>query len=249
MDILKKTKKKQISQYLHFRCGMTRLNYSLKSLVKIFKLQKEILKTEMDHDEVDFDKHKDIKDEWLPYIKNDVLSTAFSYAKCCKAIEEITGFSMKDCLSALGLEWKYFNGMRDKKDEPIDTYNDKYRRWFIQQSIKGGRVCAFNHHFKNKICDDVLKISSEGLIVKGNVWDNIEAYMKYKNNLLKIIKEECESKFRYYRDTDEEETNNYINKNIGEFSIHKLSQELTVTDLLWDFDAVSLFPSAMSDPK
>ena len=43
--------------------------------------------------------------------------------------------------------------------------------------------------------------------------------------------------------------NNYINKNLGEFPIHKLLQELSSYDLLWVFDAVSLYPSAMSDPK
>ena len=43
--------------------------------------------------------------------------------------------------------------------------------------------------------------------------------------------------------------NNYINKKIGEFPIHKLLQELNLNDLLWDFDAVSLYPSALSDPK
>ena len=44
---------KQIPQYVHFRCGMTYLNFSFKKLGKIFKLQKELLKTEMNHDEVD----------------------------------------------------------------------------------------------------------------------------------------------------------------------------------------------------
>ena len=43
---------KQIPQYLHFRCGMTHLNYSFNKLGKTFKLQKELLKTEMDLDEV-----------------------------------------------------------------------------------------------------------------------------------------------------------------------------------------------------
>ena len=57
--------KKQIPQYLHFRCGMTHLNYSLKKLGKTFKLQKEILKTEMNHDEVYSDTWKDKKHEWL----------------------------------------------------------------------------------------------------------------------------------------------------------------------------------------
>ena len=49
---------KQLPQYLHFRCGMTHLNYSLKELGKTFKLQKELLKTEMNHDEVDGNNYK-----------------------------------------------------------------------------------------------------------------------------------------------------------------------------------------------
>ena len=99
-------KKKQILQYLHFRCGMTHLNYSLQKLGKTLKLQKELLKTEMNQDEVDGNIYKDKQSEWLPYVKQDVLRTAFSYARCSKTTEDITGFSMKDCLSLLGLEWK-----------------------------------------------------------------------------------------------------------------------------------------------
>ena len=66
---------KQIPQYLHFRCGMIHLSYSSKKLGKTFKLPKELLKTEMSHDEIDENNWKDKKDEWLPYIKNDVLCT------------------------------------------------------------------------------------------------------------------------------------------------------------------------------
>ena len=76
--------KKQIPQYLHFGCGMTRLIYSLKKLCKTFKLQKEFLKTELDHDEVDSDNNKDKIDEWLHYVKNDVRCTAFSYGDIVK---------------------------------------------------------------------------------------------------------------------------------------------------------------------
>ena len=43
--------------------------------------------------------------------------------------------------------------------------------------------------------------------------------------------------------------NNYINEKLGEFPIHKLLEELSLNDLLWDFDADSLYPSAMSDPE
>ena len=174
---------------------MTYVNYSLLKLGKTFKLPRELLRTEINHDDIDENIWKDKKDEWLHYVKNDVLCTADSYARYKKCMEEITGFSMKDCLSAQGLGWKYFNSMHDENDEPIYTYNDKYMRWFVRESIKGGSVCAFHQYYRSKICDDVLKILSEELSVKGNVYVIVEAYMKDKNHHLKIIKEEYESKF------------------------------------------------------
>ena len=127
------------------------------------------------------------KDEWLPYVKNDVLCTAFSYARYCREMEEVTGFSMKDCLSAPGIGWKNFISKRDEIDEPIYTYIDKCMRWFIRQPLKGGFVCSFNQYYRSKNCDAVLKTFSEELNVKVNVYDIIEAYMKYKNHHLKNI--------------------------------------------------------------
>ena len=203
----------------------------------------------MNHDEIACNNYKDKKSEWFDYVKNDVLCTAFSYACYCKAMQEIIGFSMKDCLSAPGLGWKNSNSMRDENDEPIYTYNDEYMRWFVRQSIKGGRVCAFNQYYKSKIYDEALRIISEELKFEGTVYDQIEAYLKYKKHHEEFIKKEHENKFDEYRDLDEEEKNNYINKKIGEFPIHKLIQELSLNDLFWDFDVVSLYPSAISEEK
>ena len=112
--------------------------------------------------------------ECLPYVKNDVLSTAFSYARYIKPMEEISGFSMKDCLSLPGLGLKYFNSLRTEEDEPIFTYNDKFMRHLVRQAAYGGRVCAFNQYYKSKSCDDILKYISQELNVKGNVYDIIE---------------------------------------------------------------------------
>ena len=96
-------------------------------------------------------------------------------------MEEITAFSMKNCLSAPGLGWKYFNIMRDENDEPIYTYNHKYMRHFVRQSIKGRQVSAFNQYYKSKVCVDILKILSRDINVEGNVYDTIDAYMKKKS--------------------------------------------------------------------
>ena len=73
----------------------------------------------MNHDDVYSDTWKDKKSEWLDYVKNDVLCTVFPYARYSKAMEEITGFSMKDCSSLPGLGWKLFNLLRTKEGEPI----------------------------------------------------------------------------------------------------------------------------------
>ena len=122
MDILRKIKNKFLKS--SFWKWYDSFKLFIKKLGKTFKLQKE-LKTEMNHDEVDGNNYKDKINEWLPYVKNDVLCTAFSYARYIKAMEEITGFSMKDCLSLPGLGLKYFISLRTEEDEPIYTYNDK----------------------------------------------------------------------------------------------------------------------------
>ena len=240
---------KQIPQYLHFRCGMTHLNYSLKKLGKTFKLPKELLKTEMNHDEIDANNYKDEKDIWLPYVKNDVLCTGYCYARYSKAMGEITGFSMKDFLSLPGLGWKYFNSLRTEEDEPMYTYNDKNMRWFVRQSIKGGRVCAFNQYYKSKHCDDILKIINKELAVKGTVYDTIEAYMEYKNKHFKIFEKEYEDHFEDYRLENEEEKQKYINEKLSNLRLHKIIKRIELIHLLWDFDGVSLYPSAMWDEK
>ena len=239
----------QIPRYLHFRCGMTHLNYSLRKLGKTFKLPKELLKTEMNHDEIDENNWRDKKDEWLPYVKNDVLCTAYSYARYIKALEEITGFSMKDYLSLLGLGWKYFNSLRTEEDEPIYTYNDKYMRWFVRHSIKGGRVCAFNQYYESKHFDDIKKIISKELAVKRNTYEIFEDYLKYKNKHFKIFEKEYEDQIDEYRDENVDEKEKYINQKLSELRLHKIIKQIELVHLLWDFDAVSLYPNAMWDEK
>ena len=166
-----------------------------------------------------------------------------------KVMEEITGFPMKDCLSLPALGWKNFNSLRTEEDEPIYTYNDKYMRWFVRQTIKGGRVCAFNQYYKSKHCDDILKIINKELAVKGTLYDTIKAYMEYKNKHFKIFEKKYEAQFDDYRDEDIEEKEKYINEKLSNLRLHEMIKRIELIHLLWDFDAVSLYPSAMWDEK
>ena len=201
----------------------------------------------MNHDGIYENNWRDKKDEWLPYVKNDVLCTAYSYARYCGSMVELTGFSMKDSLSLPGLGFKYFNSLRIDQDEPIYTYNDKYMRWFVRQAFYGGRVCAFNQYYKSIICDDILNIISKELNVEGSTYEKIEAYMNYKNEHLEIFEKEYESQFDEYRNEKIEEKENFINGKLSNLPIHQLLKQLKLIDLLWDFDCTSLYPSAMWD--
>ena len=41
----------------------------------------------------------------------------------------------------------------------------------------------------------------------------------------------------------------YMNEKLSNFRLHKIIKRIEMIHLLWDFDAVSLYPSAMLDPK
>ena len=179
--------------------------------------------------------------------KNDVLCTAFSYARYIKAIQEITRFLMKDCLSLPGLGLKYFNNLRTEQDEPIYTYNDKYMRNFVRQAAYGGPVCAFNQYYKSNIYDDILNIISKQLKIEGNTYEKIETYMKYKKKHFRVFGKEHEDQFNDYRNENTEEKVKYINEKLSDLPFHHLRKQLKIIELLWDFDCVSLYPSAMWD--
>ena len=72
--------KKKIPQNVHFRCGRVHINKSLKKVGESYNLQKSLLKKELEHDEIFEDTWEARENEWLPYVKNDVISTAFCYS-------------------------------------------------------------------------------------------------------------------------------------------------------------------------
>ena len=84
------------------------------------------------------------ENEWLLHLKNVVTSTAFCYVRYTMAMEELTGFGMKNSLTLLCLAIKDFNGFRDENNKPIYTYTDPFLRHFVRQRIKGGRCVALN---------------------------------------------------------------------------------------------------------
>ena len=125
-------------------------------------------------------------------------------------------------------------------------------RYFVRQSIKGGRCSALNQYYKSNFSQDVFNIISKELNIddiNDNVCEIIDKYFEYTNEKRKIIEVGYDSKFKDYRDIDEEERTDHINKELNKLPKHKKLQKLDVNDVMMDFDATSLYPSAMWDEK
>ena len=76
----------------------------------------------------------------LPCVKNDVLSTAFSYGRYTMVMEKLTSFGRKNSLTLPSLANKSFNSLRDENDESTSTSTDHFVRILYVTQLKGEDV-------------------------------------------------------------------------------------------------------------
>ena len=219
----------------------------MKKIGESYKLQRSLLKKELEHDEIYEDTWESKDNEWLPYVKNDVLSTAFCYARYTMGMEELTGFDMRNRLTLPSLAKKYFNSLRDENDEPIYTYTDPFMRIFVRKANKGGRCNAFNQFYKSEISDEVINIISKKLNVNGNICEILEKYFKFLSKYEKQYVKEFNSKYDEYRDINEKKKTDFSNKKLNMLPIHKELSKLDTNKTQMAFDATSLYPRAIWD--
>ena len=91
----------------------------------------------------------------------------------------------------------------------------------------------------------MFNIISKELDINGNACEILEKYFEYTNEQRNIIEGEYDSQFKEYRENDEEERTEHINKEINKLPIHKKLQKLYLNDVMMDFVATSFYPSAM----
>ena len=219
----------------------------MKKIGESYKLQENLLKKELEHDEIYEDTWEARENECLPYVKNNVLSTAFCYGRYTMGMEKLTNFGMKKSLTLPSLANKYFNSLRNENDEPIYTYTDQFMRNFVRKAIKGGRCNAFNQHYNSEISDKVFNIISKELNVNGNICYLLEKYFKFSNKYEKRYGKEFDSRYDDYRDINEKEKTDYMNKKLNKLPIQKKLSKLDSNKTQIDFDATSLYPSAIWD--
>ena len=69
--------------------------------------------------------------------------------------------------------------------------------------------------------------------------------IRNRHKHFKIFEKEYKSKFDNYKNEDKDEKEKLINEKLSNLRLHKLIQQIKLIELLWDFVAVSLYPSAM----
>ena len=72
-------------------------------------------------------------------------------------------------------------------------------RHFVRQSIKGGKVGAFNQIYESEVSDIIFDTIKLELGVDGNKYEIIEAYTSYLKDYKKKYENEYDSKFDDYR--------------------------------------------------
>ena len=120
-------------------------------------------------------------------------------------------------------------------------------RHFVRQSVKGSRCVALNQFYKSTTSDELFIIMSQEVKVNGNICEILDKYFDYKNRLRKILENENDSQFIDYRNNDQEARTKYFNNTLSKLPIHKKIQKLNLNDVMMDFGATSLYPSAMWD--
>ena len=88
---------------------------------------------------------------------------------------------------------------------------------------------------------------SNKLNVNGNICEILDKYFEYTNKHRKVTEDEHDSQFQDYRYINQEERTKHINKKLTKLPIQKKLQKLILNDVMMDFDATILYPSAMWD--
>ena len=164
-------------------------------------------------------------------------------------MEVSTGFGMKNSTTLPRAANEYFNSLRNANDEPIYTYNDEYMRHFVRQSIEGGRCSASNECYKSSTSDEVFNIISTELNVKGNICEIIDKYSEFTNKVKKTFRTDFHSQFEDYRYIIPEERTEKFNDKLSKLPKHGKLKKLDLDNVMMDFEATSLYPSAKYDGK
>ena len=120
-------------------------------------------------------------------------------------------------------------------------------RYFVSQSIKRGRCADINQYYKSTFSDEIFFIFSKHLDAHCKKCEIIEKQFEDTNNNKKSFETEFDSQFEDYRVINQDKKAQYVNDKLSKLPIHEKIRNLNHINIMLDFDATSLYPSAMWD--
>ena len=248
--------------YINWCCSMSFMQGSLSNLCTSYKLPIELCKSEMDHDAVTAETAESMRPIWVPYLKQDVLSTAICKYLYDRSVYEnlatpldghgnYNGLPLNDCISNSSLAWRAFLAMHHKNDlpipedgqvpetnaEPIFVFQDPNIEKFIRKCVFGGRVGAFKNKFE---IEGWFQLQAY-LLAAFNV-DSMSEIVEKVDRIKSEIKDEWKSSEKY-------RTVSYDRYYSTEFQrLHPekaafMKEFIKNKELLMACDATSLYPS------
>jgi hypothetical protein len=220
-------------QTITFRCSFNHVKSSLAKLCESFQIPINLHKTGLDHNAITADNYMELRPQWEPYLKLDVISLACCIAKYNSIMKTLVGQNMQSCISSPQLTLKGWTGSLPK-DECVKTHRDKYIRHFIRQTVKGGRVFATIKNFESPLWSKIKEILMRFADLNGFRDDNSSSSfaMTSSNAVIPTL-------MQWYNKTDTS-IKNQIRDEIN-------ALEQNDEDFMIPFDATSLYPSAMWD--
>ena len=199
----------EVPQYVKFTCSKSHIKGSLNKIGNEYGLQPELLKGEIEHSIINKNNFVELRHIWEPHLISDVLCLDFIYARHSMEMQNMTGFGIKGCLTEASLGWKCFGTYN--KDREFYTFNDKYVRSFIRNSIKGGRCGAFIRYFESNQSDEIMSTIKKHLKIDDNETSNIiDEYSNYFNTKRNEFKLEFENGEKDYRKINKKELDNFL---------------------------------------
>ena len=93
-------------QRVSLKCTMQHVNTKLSKWGESFNIPKNLRKKDFDIVTITKDNYKEKKDEWLPYLKNDVLALACCMMLYNEMMINISGLNMQSSLTLPSLTFK-----------------------------------------------------------------------------------------------------------------------------------------------
>ena len=214
----------EVPQYVNFTCSKSHIKGSLNKIGKEYGLQPELLKGEIEHSVINKNNFVELRHIWEPYLISDVLCLAFIYARHSMEMQKMSGFGIKDCLTEASLRWKCFG--KYNKFKEFYTFNDKYVRSFIRNSLKGGKCGAFNKYFESNQFDEIMSTIKKHLKINDNEIANIiDESLKYINTKRDQYTLEFENGEKDYRKINKKELDKFLERKLGDINISKELQK------------------------